>query len=295
LCPQLESSQPSGSFKTRGVGHLAAKAAKDVARSTSKPARSSPSKKKSRTTTGSTSRMHFVSSSGGNAGLAAAYSASVLGGKCTVFVPASTTFGMKGRLETFGADVIMAGAAWDDADLKARAFVETGIIDGVEGNTEEYVWQPEQNACFPILSALTAVFFTTFLRKRIYVPPFDHDDIVEGNATLVHELHTQWQQKQDKRRPPDAIICAVGGGGLLAGVLKGLDDVGWDQGLFSSPPIWIKNPADNFVLQSPCLEPKRPAPSRWRYRSRLHTATVIADFRKCISSHCPQSLQWRQH
>lgn len=28
---------------------------------------------------------------------------------------------------------------------------------------------------------------------------------------------------------PDAILCSVGGGGLLGGVIRGMNDVGWDQ------------------------------------------------------------------
>jgi L-serine/L-threonine ammonia-lyase len=38
----------------------------------------------------------------------------------------------------------------------------------------------------------------------------------------VHELHAQIER-------PDAIVLSVGGGGLLAGVLEGMDDVGWSD------------------------------------------------------------------
>lgn len=42
---------------------------------------------------------------------------------------------------------------------------------------------------------------------------------------MIHEIK---QQLNDN--PPDAIICVVGGGGLLNGVIMGLQDVGWPNG-----------------------------------------------------------------
>lgn len=56
-----------------------------------------------------------------------------------------------------------------------------------------------------------------------YVPPFDHPLLWDGHASLVEELATQ------RRHAPDAIVLAVGGGGLLMGVLEGLRRVGWRQ------------------------------------------------------------------
>ena len=50
-----------------------------------------------------------------------------------------------------------------------------------------------------------------------YIPPFDDEQIFNGNATIVTELTSQ----------PDVIVCSVGGGGLLCGVLRGLVARGW--------------------------------------------------------------------
>lgn len=55
-----------------------------------------------------------------------------------------------------------------------------------------------------------------------YIPPFDHPIIWEGHATLVHEL-------KESNIKPDAIIVAVGGGGLLCGIAQGLHEVGWQD------------------------------------------------------------------
>lgn len=56
----------------------------------------------------------------------------------------------------------------------------------------------------------------------VYVPCADHADIWQGHSSIIHELKSQLQDN-----PPAAIICPVGGGGLLNGVITGLQDIGW--------------------------------------------------------------------
>jgi len=57
----------------------------------------------------------------------------------------------------------------------------------------------------------------------VYIPPFDNEAIWEGAATMIEEIQ---RQMPDGERP-DAIVCSVGGGGLLAGVVNGMERVGW--------------------------------------------------------------------
>lgn len=57
----------------------------------------------------------------------------------------------------------------------------------------------------------------------VYIPPFDNEAIWEGAATMVEEIQ---RQMPDGERP-DAIVCSVGGGGLLAGIANGMERVGW--------------------------------------------------------------------
>jgi L-serine/L-threonine ammonia-lyase len=52
--------------------------------------------------------------------------------------------------------------------------------------------------------------------------PFDHPDIWEGHASLVTEI-------ADAGVVPGQVVVAVGGGGLLCGVLQGMQAVGWDN------------------------------------------------------------------
>lgn len=53
-----------------------------------------------------------------------------------------------------------------------------------------------------------------------YVPPFDHPLLWQGHASLVDEMATQGDR-------PDAVVVAVGGGGLFCGVAEGMERAGW--------------------------------------------------------------------
>ena len=95
---------------------------------------------------------------------------------------------MISKIRTAGAtDVIQHGASWAEADAYLREEVLAKDEDGV------------------------------------YVPPFDHADIWEGVSGIVEEVE---RQLPDGGRP-DAVVCAVGGGGLFCGVMLGLEKKGW--------------------------------------------------------------------
>jgi L-serine/L-threonine ammonia-lyase len=125
---KLENTQPTASFKLRGIGRFCQAAAAAGARL-------------------------FVSSSGGNAGWAAAYAARRLGCRAVVVVPEVSAAHMRALIAGEGAEVVVHGAAWADADRRARELCA------------------EQGAT--------------------YVSPFDDPEIWAGNATLVDELATE--------------------------------------------------------------------------------------------------------
>lgn len=52
------------------------------------------------------------------------------------------------------------------------------------------------------------------------IHPFDHPDLWEGHASLIAEAAAD-------APAPDRVVVAVGGGGLLCGVLEGMRRVGW--------------------------------------------------------------------
>jgi len=87
---KLEALQPSGSFKLRGIGN----ACQTYLRKGAKK---------------------FVSSSGGNAGIAVAYSGRQLGIPVTVVVPESTTERSIEAIKQEHAEVIVKGGTWQEA------------------------------------------------------------------------------------------------------------------------------------------------------------------------------------
>lgn len=98
---KVESVQPSGSFKMRGIGFACEEYHRRGAR-------------------------RFVSSSGGNAGLAVAYAARMLAVPATVVVPQSTAQRARELLRQEGADVVVHGASWQEANTLALSMVGPG-------------------------------------------------------------------------------------------------------------------------------------------------------------------------
>lgn len=95
---KLDALQPPGSFKIRGIGRACeVHHARGVQR--------------------------FVTSSGGNAGLAVAYAGRKLGVPVTVVVPTTTTETAIALLKREGADVTVHGASWQEANELAHAQV----------------------------------------------------------------------------------------------------------------------------------------------------------------------------
>ncbi len=56
--------------------------------------------------------------------------------------------------------------------------------------------------------------------KAAYIHPFDDPLLWKGNASIIDECTTQISR-------PDAVVAAVGGGGLLCGVMRGMEKYGW--------------------------------------------------------------------
>ena len=89
--------QPSGSFKSRGIGHLIAQSAARIESEGNKTA-------------------NVFASSGGNAGLAAATACRAFCLPCAVVVPTTTNLRMVAKIKQTGVDVIVQGNHWGDAD-----------------------------------------------------------------------------------------------------------------------------------------------------------------------------------
>ena len=57
-------------------------------------------------------------------------------------------------------------------------------------------------------------------KEGVYVPPFDHPHVWDGAATMIDEMRDQING------PIDGIICSVGGGGLVNGIMQGVNKAG---------------------------------------------------------------------
>ncbi len=160
---KLDALQPPGSFKIRGIGH----ACEHHARS---------------------GRRRFVSSSGGNAGLAVAYAGRRLGLPVTVVVPETASARARALIEAQGATLRVHGASWHEANALALSLVDDAAA---------------------------------------FIHPFDDPLLWEGHASLVDEalgqVDARFRGDAESQGPGfDAVVLSVGGGGLLSGVALGL-------------------------------------------------------------------------
>lgn len=131
---------------------------------------------------------HFYAASGGNAGIACVYAAKLLGYPATVVVPAAAKPIMVKNLWAMGATAVIQHGA---TIAKAAEYIHTVLLPN------------DPNG--------------------VFVPPFDHPDIWEGNASVMEEIADQLQDK------PDVVICSVGGGGLLNGIMQVIDRKNWQD------------------------------------------------------------------
>lgn len=127
---KLDALQPPGSFKIRGIGYACETHARQ-------------------------GKQRFISSSGGNAGIAVAYAARQLGLPAVVVVPQTTTQRAKDLIAMEGAEVIVHGATWQEANGMALSLV--GATDA-------------------------------------FIHPFDDPLLWTGHATIIDEVVTAGEQ-----------------------------------------------------------------------------------------------------
>ncbi|KAJ4488202.1 tryptophan synthase beta subunit-like PLP-dependent enzyme [Lentinula aciculospora] len=134
--------------------------------------------------------VHFVTASGGNAGLAVACAANAAGAKCTVYLPEGAAESTMALLRGQNAEVAIAGKFYLEAFNTAK---ERAMTD----------------------------------KSAIVVPAYDDPILWEGHSSMITETFDQL--KQWSVAEPDAICCSVGGGGMLAGIMVGCKKVKWDH------------------------------------------------------------------
>ncbi|XP_045918734.1 serine dehydratase-like [Micropterus dolomieu] len=125
---KMDNSQPSGSFKIRGIGHLCQQLAR---------------KSKG-----------VVCASGGNAGMAAAYAARQMGVPATIVVPSSSPPLVVQRLQDQGAAVKITGNVWDEANAEALRLAETEGLTYVPPFDHPLLWQGHSSMITEVAASL---------------------------------------------------------------------------------------------------------------------------------------------
>ncbi len=69
--------------------------------------------------------------------------------------------------------------------------------------------------------------------EGVHVMPYDHQDIWDGNATMIEEIREQMIEIGEDA--PNVVACSVGGGGMINGILQAIEGIeaegssGWDR------------------------------------------------------------------
>ncbi|MDF1609847.1 threonine ammonia-lyase IlvA [Hoeflea sp. YIM 152468] len=139
----------------------------------------------------------FVCASAGNHAQGFAYACRYFGRQGVVFMPVTTPQQKIDKTRMFGGDFIeirLTGDFFDACYDAAREFAAT--------------------------------------QDALMAPPFDHDDIIEGQASVGAEIAAQLPRGER----PDLIVLPVGGGGLSAGMARYFEGiVDTDRFLLTEP------------------------------------------------------------
>jgi threonine dehydratase len=114
-----------------------------------------------------------VAASAGNHAQGVALAAKKLGIKATIFMPIGASLPKYNATKNYGANVVLEGAVFGETLPAAKAYAEK--------------------------------------KGAIFIPPFDHIDVIIGQGTVGMEIFDQVEDVQ-------TIIVSIGGGGLAAGV-----------------------------------------------------------------------------
>lgn len=150
----------------------------------------------------------FVCASAGNHAQGFAFVCRHFGKKGVVFMPVTTPQQKIDKTRIFGGEFVeirLVGDFFEDCYRAALEFAEAG--------------------------------------GGLMVPPFDHKDIIEGQATVAAEIASQ----MPKGRAADIVILPVGGGGLAAGVTRYLSDAGWASRFVFAEPAGAPSLRDSLV------------------------------------------------
>ncbi|WP_296630279.1 threonine ammonia-lyase [Rhodoluna sp.] len=118
-------------------------------------------------------RKGVVAASAGNHAQGVALAAKKLGIKATIFMPVGASLPKFQATQNYGANVVLEGSVFAETLAAAQAYATK--------------------------------------KGAIFIPPYDHIDVIQGQGTVGLEI-------MDQVDDVDTILVAIGGGGLAAGV-----------------------------------------------------------------------------
>lgn len=138
-----------------------------------------------------------ITASSGNFGQAVAYACMLLGKSCTVIMPATSSKSKQANVRAYGGTVELL-----DVASKSR-------------NERIAEVQSEHPDAF-------------------FAPPYDHYRVVAGNSTLGREIIEALHTPEQKL---DYIVCPIGGGGLISGIITACDILAPDLEIIGAEPL----------------------------------------------------------
>ncbi|ODQ80493.1 hypothetical protein BABINDRAFT_179863 [Babjeviella inositovora NRRL Y-12698] len=165
--------QPSGSFKLRGIGNIISTAVREHRRENH---------------FNSAKQIQVFALSGGNAGIAAAYSAKFYNLPCTVVIPRTSKQIFIDKLHALEARVIIQGDTIQEAD----SYLKTQILSKLSKDVEP-----------------------------VYCHPYNNPLIWQGHSSVIDEI-VQDLTAAKKLKNLKGVVCSVGGAGLYSGIMQGL-------------------------------------------------------------------------
>jgi len=131
--------------------------------------------------------INYVTASAGNHAQGLAYVCNILNLDCTIFIPKNTPKQKIERIRYFSND------------LKCKL-----IVKGDDFNSSlNYSYDYCKNNCISF-------------KNKIFVHPYDNMDVIEGNQIIGDEILKQFK--------PDIVMSPVGGGGLISGLILGMNN-----------------------------------------------------------------------
>ena len=141
-----------------------------------------------------------VTWSSGNFGQAAAYACMLLGKRCTVIMPSNASKTKQAAIRAYGSEIEL---------------VDVNKVSRAERAAQMMLERPD----------------------AFFAPPYDHYKVVAGNSTLGKEIIEALYLNKSEDERIDCIICPIGGGGLISGIIVARDILAPELEIIGAEPL----------------------------------------------------------